>query len=184
MVRRGKTICAVLVLLVIFLLLSLRNSGTHSRDMHADRFKDTRKESYPIIKEPPGKWDPIEDKFRDQLATDGINVKGLQEQLNDIQRQVFDLPDEPIQRKPIRKGGSDTRKLEDKAKGQPLNDNESNHLGVDGSDAAVVEKGEVNVKPYDPAAGFGLSQCVLIYRSRPYSQSRTNNRMSFIISMN
>lgn len=146
---------AVLGLIVIFLLLSSRNSGSHPRDMHTGRFHDTHEDLRPIIKEPPGKWDPFEDKFQDEPSSRGHKVKGLQEQLEEIQRQAFDLPDEGIQRKPLRKGGDqDTRKLEDKAKGQLLVESEPKKFGVGGSGAVVIGKEEANVNRYDPAAGL------------------------------
>ena len=167
MARRGRIIGAVLGLILIFLLISSRNSRSHPRDMRTDRVQETPEGLHPIIKEPPGRWDAVEDRFEDSAS----HLKGFQGQLDEISRQAFDLPDEGIQRKPLKKEGSNLRKLENKAKGEPK------QFGVGGSGAVNVAKQEANVKRYDPATGLCPPKRVLICRSCTYSYSGSIDRM-------
>jgi hypothetical protein len=167
MARKGRVIGVVLGLILILLLLSSRNARSHPRDMRTALVPETR-EGPPIIKEPPGRWDAVEDKFQDSLAS---HLKGIQEQLDEVSKQTFDIPDEGIQVKPPRKGDSNLRKLENKAKGEPK------QFGVGGNGAVNIGKQGPDVKRYDPAAGLCPPKRVLISRSRTYSHSGSPDRM-------
>src|SRR5277367_4990064 len=102
MARRGRVIGLAIGLLLGFLLFTSRRSiGSHPRDLHGSdsppsRHDDSkpqhRDELRPIIKEPPGKWDPVEDRFHDQkAASGGGNRAALHEQLDEMAKQPFDL---------------------------------------------------------------------------------------------
>src|SRR5271170_4343062 len=113
MARRGRVISLTLGLLVGFLVFTTRKStGSHPRDLHGTNSLPSRHDASaqhhrdelrPIIKEPPGKWDPVEDRFQDQKAVSGGSRGALQEQLDEIAKQPFDLPAEGIQRKTPKK---------------------------------------------------------------------------------
>src|SRR2546421_9851996 len=125
MARRGRVIGAALVLLVIFLLITSRNSGSHPRDLHMPA-RGPQKPLAPVIKEPAGVWDPVHDKFHDQQnpgpvdmgdrhgADESLNrkspKKGGQEVKADIARKAQGVLKD-VQR-------NDAAKVEDKKKGQ------------------------------------------------------------------
>jgi hypothetical protein len=167
MARKGRVIGVVLGLILIFLILSSRNARSHPRDMRTARAQETHEEHL-NIKEPPGRWDADEDKFQDSVAS---HLKGIQEQSDEISRPTFDIPDEGIQRKPLRKGDSGLRKLENKAKGEPK------QFGVGGNGAVNIGNQGPDVKKYDPAAGLCPPKRVLISRSCTYSHSSSPDCM-------
>jgi hypothetical protein len=110
MARRGRVIGLTLGLLAGFLLFASRKStGSHPRDLHGSTSLPSRHDASakhelrPIIKEPPGKWDPVEDRFHDEKAASGGNHGALQAQLDEIAKQAFDLPAEGMQRKTPKK---------------------------------------------------------------------------------
>jgi hypothetical protein len=153
MARRGKAIALALGLLALFLFITSRNAGSHPRDMHSSRFKDTTHPEMlrPVLKEPAGKWDAAADAFQDQSVTGGSAAVGLKEQLESIQQQAGDLPAEGIMRKTPKKGNT----------GKPAD------VANDAKDKAEVENprrpqdgiGAVSpieepVKEYDPAEGM------------------------------
>ena len=105
MARRGRVIFAALGLCILFLILSSRKSSSHFRDLQAEHLQDSLHELLlrPIIKEPPGQWDPIQDKFKEQKKSGGGDIKGLDEQIGPIAKGALDLPEEGIKRKTPKK---------------------------------------------------------------------------------
>jgi len=158
MAGRRRIIALALGCLILFLIITTRkSSGSHPRDLHNSRFKDTehRDKLHTILKEPPGKWDPVEDRFKDQNAGDKI-PKELQDQLDAIARGALDMPEELLRRKPIRKEGQgDSKRLENLAKGQPEPEKKESGAGAGagGSGAVVVEQQPEVLNEYDPAQG-------------------------------
>ena len=141
MARKGRIIAALIGLLVVIFILSPRNSRSHSRNMRPGRFEDGRNELHRIIKEPPGVWDPVEDKFRDQPKAD---IK----RTDRVSRQGNDLPD---QQKPLDKGNREsTRELEEKAKGRLIVEKEPKQPGT----GERVVKEETDVNQYNATAGY------------------------------
>jgi len=176
--RRSRVIAITLGLLVGFLLFTSRNSSaSHPRDLHgrpsrhdASTAQQHRDELRPIIKEPPGKWDPVEDRFHDQKAAAGGGVRaGLQEQLDEIAKQPFDLPGEGIQRKTPKKdankgqqGAGGVNRGQDRGSGvNPQGQVQHQQGGQQkaGSGAVVVDSKQEVLKDeftYDPAEGTCL----------------------------
>jgi hypothetical protein len=152
MARRGRLIGIALGLLVIFMVITTRKSGSHPRDLHTSRSQDseTHGELYPIIKEPPGRWDTVGDKFRDQQGRDG-SEKNMQDHLDAISKQGLDSADEGIQRKPLRKADQNSKNLKEQVEVEKEPKREQDGVGRSG--AVVIEKEEV-VRQYDPAEGM------------------------------
>jgi hypothetical protein len=66
MIRRGRFAALALILLGFFIYLTSRNSGSHPRDLKPQLQEEAAKPAIvPFIKEPPGTWDPVADKFKD-----------------------------------------------------------------------------------------------------------------------
>jgi hypothetical protein len=123
--------------------------------MHLSRFKDSQhpENLRPVLKEPAGKWDPVNDRFKEQ--TGGI-APGLQEQLDAIGKQVLDLPAEGIKRKTPKKGNADKTTghavdLADDIKEQVQAERPRKQQGGSG---AVRPVEEPLIEPYDPASGI------------------------------
>ena len=180
MARRGRVIGAALGFLVLFLFLTSRNSGSHPRDLKTP-VRGPQVPLQPIIKEPPGTWDPVNDKFHDQQkpkpggmgdvrgADDDItrktptkadqevkinNGKGSQDALRDIQRNDAAKVED-------KKKGQDTGKAADMAsniKGQPDSQKPMQKPGegsgaVGGGSTKANDGDEAVIEEYDPAAG-------------------------------
>lgn len=164
MLRRARAIPIALILLAGFLYLTSRHSS-HPRDLHSSRFRQEfrpSEELRPILKEPPGKWDPLDDTFRAQQKMGGAN--GLKNQNEEIEKLGLDLPDEELRRKTPKKPAKNPGKVSDtvnNAKEEPQVQkqlqNQGNPHGP-GSGAVVIEE-EAVPKPYDPEEGmFNASQ--------------------------
>jgi hypothetical protein len=159
MARRVRVIIAALGLCILFLILSPRKSGSHPRDIQTERFHDSPQEplSRPIIKEPPGPWDPIQDKFKDQKKSGQGDIKGLDEQIDPIAKGALDLPENGIKRKTIKKGKQNMVPGNGKEDTGPGVVSEKPPGGVGGSGGMVaIEKEEVVLREYDPAEGVML----------------------------
>ena len=88
MIRRSRAIGLAVGLLLVFVYITSRNSGSHPRDLRSIRSTDSETEAqlHAILKEPPGKWDPDEDEFigqhhppavaNPQIAKEQPNVLG------------------------------------------------------------------------------------------------------------
>lgn len=180
MARRGRVIGAALGLLVIFLLVTSRNSGSHPRDLHMPA-RGPQEPLAPVIKEPAGVWDPVHDKFHDQQrpgpvdmgngheADEGLNRKSPkkagQEAKADIgkkaQEVLKDVQKNDAAKVEDKKKGQDTGKVADMAsnvKGQP--DPQKPKQKPGSGSGAVVNGGtkeddndNVVIDEYDPAAG-------------------------------
>jgi hypothetical protein len=103
----------------------------------------------PIIKEPAGKWDPTSDQFKDQTVGGG-GGKILEDQLDDIRKQVNEIPVDGIKRKTPKKG-KDSGKAANKPKEPEVAKKPVKEKT--GSGAVVPAKEEAN-EPYDPAEGI------------------------------
>jgi hypothetical protein len=161
MAKRGRLIAVALVLLGLFLYLTSRHSGSHPRDLHAARFQDTQihEELRPVLKEPPGKWDPVGDRFQEEHGSTGGRGAAIQNQADAIANPALRVNDEIGQRKTPKKGGQDSGKAEDMlshVKGQPEPQKQpKKQSGVGGSGAVLP--GEENAAvpgEYDPAEGI------------------------------
>jgi hypothetical protein len=121
--------------------------------MHQGHFAGARNELHPIINEPPGVWDPVEDKFRDQPKADIRRT----EQLDKISGHL------PDQQKPLKNGNREsTRELEEKAKGKLIVEKEPKR--PDAREGVVKEETDVN--QYNATAGYiPFSDHVLTFRS-------------------
>jgi hypothetical protein len=136
---------------------------------------DERQGRLARIKEPPGKWDPAEDRFVNQQG-DGVEGKGLQEQIDEIARQMDDLPDEPIQRKTPKKNNQQQQQQQKTVEDDSEGADTGRVGGVDqvdgvGAETKPVEKVEkAEEKPaqnvYDAADGnpATISYLTLDYR--------------------
>ena len=180
MARRGRVIGAALGLLVIFLFVTSRNSGSHPRDLQ-NSVRGPQDPLSPVIKEPAGAWDPVNDKFHDQQRPNVMGIgdmPGADEALNrktpkkvgqdgkaDTQKGLQDsgreAPRPDSGRVEDKKKGQDTGKAADMAsniKGQPDTQKPMQKPG-EGSGAVVNGNGkgaganEVEIEEYDPAAG-------------------------------
>ena len=186
MARRGRVIGAALVLLVIFLLITSRNSGSHPRDLHMPA-RGPQKPLAPVIKEPAGVWDPVHDKFHDQQnpgpvdmgdrhgADESLNrkspKKGGQEVKADIARKaqgvLKDVQRNDDAKVEDKKKGQDTGKAANMAsnvKGQPDPQKPKQKPG-EGSGAVVnggskEDDDDIVIDEYDPAAGASNTQLV------------------------
>ena len=158
MARRGRVIFLATGLLLVFFFLSSRKSGSHPRDLQRGRFQEGHNELRPMINEPPGKWDPIEDKFKNQEQI--ASGEG-----NDIGKYGVD---ESIERKTPKKGPQNIHKevvggKEETGSGMEPKKHELQGGGRESGNALDNHK-EVVLKEYDPAAGFVRSvDAVLIY---------------------
>jgi hypothetical protein len=150
MARRGRMITAALVLFTLFVLITTRRSGSHPRDLKV-RLKDGENQVplHPIIKEPPGKWDPVDDEFRKGHASGEGGIPR-----DDTRKQ--DLGDQGINRKSPKKKGPKVVDEADHIKGQPEPEKRPKKEG-EGSGAVVTgdddEQGKVVTREYDPAEG-------------------------------
>ena len=149
--RRGRVTGLALGLLILFLYITTRNSGSHPRDMRTSRFKDTEHSDTlrPILKEPSGRWDPQNDKFKEAHLSGGGPGLGLHDQIEAIKKQGLDLPAEGIKRKTPKKG-------KDASKASNLKDQVEveKPLREQGGSGAVVPVDADIVEPYDPAEGM------------------------------
>jgi len=152
MARRGRVIGATAILCFLF-LLSFRKSGSHPRDLRTESFHDSlqEKQSHLTIKEPPGQWDPIEDKFKDQQKLEEIEIEGVDELIDTVTKVALELSEERIQRKTPQKGAENG--MEDAGPGVVLKKPAG---GVDESGVVAIGKEEVGLKKYDPAQGIIL----------------------------
>jgi hypothetical protein len=159
MARRGRVIGVVLGLVALFLFITSRHSGSHPRDLKSTLPKENQEPLRPIIKEPPGTWDPVKDGFRDQQAGSPGSGGGKsgQEKPEAVKKQ--DTPIEEVSRKSPKKAGQNTGKAADianKAKGQREPKKEIKKPGQ-GSGAVVPGKEEkedqIVIDQYDPAEG-------------------------------
>jgi hypothetical protein len=176
MARRGRIIGVALGLVVLFLIITTRHSGSHPRDLRM-REEEERDELRPVIKEPPGKWDAVEDKFRKQhIAGDGV--------LNDELRKQ-NIEEDELRRKTLKKGskeeGAKPGEVSDKIQGQPDSQRKPKNAGGSGAvgvdDTNDEKKESLEVKEYDPAEG---NDCEFIINVRfgGYSHSGANYRSS------
>lgn len=180
MARRGRVVGAALGLLVLFLFVTSRNSGSHPRDLKTP-VRGVQEPLQPIIKEPPGSWDPVNDKFHDQQkpkpvdvgdmrgADDGINRKtpkkggqeananagkGSQDALRDIQRNDA----AKVEDKKMGQGTGKAADMASNVKGQPDPQKPMQRPGegsgaVGGGNTKPDDGNEVVIEEYDPAAG-------------------------------
>jgi hypothetical protein len=194
--RRSRVITLTIGLLVAFLLFTSRNnSGSHPRDLrnvNSRHEAQHRDELRPIIKEPPGKWDPVEDRFHDQkAASGGGNRAALHEQLDEIAKQPFDLPAEGIQRKTPKKEAN---------RGQQggVNQGQDRGVGINpqeqvqqqggqqkaGKGAAVVDPKQEVLKDeytYDPAEGALPDVRCLTVRFESYPHSGADDCLQSVM---
>jgi hypothetical protein len=195
--RRNRIIAVTIGLLVAFLLFTSRNSkASHPRDLrdiNSRHDAQHRDELRPIIKEPPGKWDPVEDRFHDQkAASGGGNHAALKEQLDEFAKQPFDLPVEGIQRKTPKKeanrgqqGG--VNQGQDRGSGINPQGQGQQHGGQQkaGSGAAVVDSKQEVLKDdhtYDPADGTLSDIRCLTVRFESHSHSSADNCMQSVMN--
>jgi hypothetical protein len=161
MARRGRVIGVVLGLVALFVFITSRNSGSHPRDLKFTLPKENQEPLRPIIKEPPGAWDPVKDGFRDQQAGSpgsggGESGPAGQEKPEAVKKQ--DARIEEINRKTPKKAGQDTGKAADMAnngKGQPEPKKEIKKPGQ-GSGAVIPGKekeDQIVIDQYDPVEG-------------------------------
>jgi hypothetical protein len=162
MTRRGRVICAALSLLALFLWISSRNSGSRSQSLHKSRVKEpkVREPTHPTWKEPPGEWDPVEDKFLGQQHPDGENINIIQEQREEIAKQGSNLPDEGV------RGKSSTRPLQDvqndentsRVNGQSEPQKQFSEQGATvGQDAGSENENAEILPEYDPSEGSPIA---------------------------
>lgn len=178
---------AALGLLVLFIIFTSRNSGSHPRDLRTKSMETQgQDELRPIIKEPPGKWDPTEDQFRQQhIKGDGTSGTGsgvLKDQGEGIRKPSIE--EDELKRKSPKKGNGDTVKPAvnaDKLQEQPESPKRP-QKGGEGSGAVVLDddsKGQkkegLEVKEYDPAEGLIHRTVNADYRFGSYSHSSANN---------
>jgi hypothetical protein len=173
-------------LFLVFLFVTSRHSGSHPRDLRSKENELERKdELLPVIKEPPGKWDAVQDNFRKQhISGDGAGVVGaggLKDQREEVRKQ--NVESEELKRKSPKKGKEDSAKAGDggdKIQGQPEAGRRPMRQG--GGSGAVVtdddDKGEkkkegLEVKEYDPAEG-DFSLFIAYGRSGSYPHSSTD----------
>jgi hypothetical protein len=161
MARRGRVIGVALGLIALFLFITSRNSGSHPRDLKST--KENREPLRPIIKEPPGTWDPVKDGFRDQQAGNPGSGSGRsgQEKPEAVMKQ--DTPAEDVSRKTPKK--ADPAKAADIAKGQPEPKKEVKKPGQ-GSGAVVPgteeKEDQIVIDEYDPAEGLCTPESMLM----------------------
>jgi len=154
MARRGRLIGLAIGLFVAFMLItSRRSSGSHPKDMRAgNREKQRQQTLHPIIKEPPGKWDPEDDQFVQQHEASGVGDVHIDD-IDPSKHQ--DLAAEGIKRKTPQKGGKNVDQT-DHIKGQPEPLKRPAREG--GGSGAVVTGDDEDVQAvlseYDPAAGI------------------------------
>jgi len=84
MIRRSRAIALAIALLIGFLYITSRHGGSHPRDLSSIRSSDSETEAqlHAILKEPPGKWDPGEDKFVGQQPPAAAHPQAPGEQPN------------------------------------------------------------------------------------------------------
>ena len=99
MARRGRVIGATLGLIVLFLFVTSRNSGSHPRDLKTP-VRGQQEPLAPIIKEPPGTWDPVHDKFHDQQNPRPVDMGDMHGQ------------EDTLSRKTLKKGGQEPPKAD------------------------------------------------------------------------
>jgi hypothetical protein len=143
----------------------------------------------PVIKEPPGKWDPVEDRFHDEKAVSGGNHGALQEQLDEIAKQAFDLPAEGMQRKTPKKEanrGQQQGVNQAKDRGSGINPQAQVQQGGKqkaGNGAVVVDLKQEVLKEfeyaYDPAEGDVCLVRGLTGRSESYPHPSTDDCIPF-----
>lgn len=167
MARRGRMIGVALGLFLLFLFITSRHSGSHPRDLRS-KAKDIANEDElrPVIKEPPGKWDALDDKFREQHISGGGGLGSLKDQSDEVRKPNIEADE--IRRKSPKKGKEDTEKVADivkpvdgadKIKGQPDTPKRPKKQGggsgavVTDDDAKDEKKEGMEVKEYDPAEG-------------------------------
>ena len=166
MARRGRVIGVTIGLLVGFLLITSRHRNvSHPRDLHANSHHNSQEPQRdvlrPIINEPAGKWDPVEDRFEGEKVAAAGGDRALQEQLDDIAKQPFDLPAEGIQRKTPKKEAKKGHGVkEGQDRGSGINPQGQGLKGAQqkaGSGAVVVDSKQEVLKEfdytYDPAEG-------------------------------
>jgi TolA-binding protein len=164
MSQRRRILGATLALVILFLVLSTRRStGAHPRDLRGElRDVDERDARLSRIKEPPGEWDPEADRFVNQQGDGDGEGKGLQEQIDEIARQMDDLPDEPIQRKTLKKNNQQQQQqktLEDVDSERVVDTGRVGGVAqVDGAGAETKPAEKAEEKPaqnvYDAADGM------------------------------
>jgi hypothetical protein len=146
MARRPRVIAAGLGLIILFIYISSRNSGSHPRDMRNAAVQQTSEELRAILKEPPGQWDPVADKFRG-----GFDISS-QERLADIAQHGGDLPEDVFHRKTPKKTGQKAaiHDIDSKEETESL---QKGH----GHGPLVPDEPEIVVEEYDPAEGARFS---------------------------
>lgn len=150
---------AALGLCLFFFVFTSRNSGSHPRDLQKERVHDSPREERlrATIKEPPGQWDPIQDKFKNQQKSGAGDVVGLDEQLDAIGKGSLHLPEDGIKRKTPKKGEQNMAVGNRKEDIGPGVVSEKPATAGDESGGAVsIQKEEVVSKEYDPAEGIML----------------------------
>ena len=163
MTQRRRILGVALGLLVMFLLLSTRRStGSHPRDLRGLRDVEgstAEDDSRARINEPPGKWDPLGDRFVNQHGG-AVGNNNFQEQIEDISMENDNVPeDESIRRKTPKK-----KPLEDVNPDRAMSDmtkagDAQESIGAEGNEES--EKGS-SVKEYDAADGIPLQFRFLI----------------------
>jgi len=158
MARRGRAIATLLGLLVVFIWITSRNSGSHPRDLRvftAEDLGSTSDALRSILKEPPGKWDPVADKFTGH--TKNTHFEMSREQLDIIANGGADMPDAGVRRKEAPKKTSqiplNPEKISNDEKGgiDPVNTRKTQKTVTDRDETLVPE--EEKVQKYDPAEG-------------------------------
>jgi glutaredoxin len=192
MSQRRRILGATLALVILFLVLSTRRStGAHPRDLRGGlRDVDEQEARLTRIKEPPGKWDPVADRFVNQQGDVGEG-KGLQEQIDEIIKQMDDLPDEPApRRKTPKKNNQQQKTLEDVDSERVV---DAGRVGVvaqvdgAGSETKPAETAEKpEEKPaqnvYDATDGIPCDYFISDIRLPRHPHASTNHRTSQIFS--
>lgn len=170
MTRRGRVIFAALGLVVLFVWISSRNSRSDSRELRKPRVKEPKagEQIHSPWKEPPGQWDPVEDRFAGQQQSDEKSIKHIQEQKEEIVKHGGDLPDEGIKRKTPKRPLPNPKNVENtnKGNGQPEPKKQFSEQGSNsgGSAGPVYENAAVIPPEYNPSEGSSITSIHLTGR--------------------